>query len=186
MADPSSPKSEPEIDWNRARVMLRARISSLLGRSDPATEDLTQEALVDLLRVVRREGWRGSDGLLTVIARSVVASEIRRRQRYRLRFADWEQHLDKIVELPSGAAHEWDDPLRTLWFLLVEYFRVRKAPCLLIAERYAELEDWKAVAEATGQTHDSVRQQWSRCSRMFREELRRNPGPYQEWLGGDG
>ena len=70
MADPSSPKSEPEIDWNRARVMLRARISSLLGRSDPVTEDLTQEALVDLLRVVRREGWRGSDGLLTVIAQT--------------------------------------------------------------------------------------------------------------------
>lgn len=187
MADHPSPGAEPTIDWVQARALLRSRIARQLGTAhDPQIDDLTQEALIDLLRVVRRDGFRSLDGLATVIARSVVASEIRRRQRYRARFGDWQAHLDDVVELPGASRGEWDDPQQTLWFLLVEYFRSRHAPCLRLAELYATHGDWKQVAQALGRSHDAIRQQWSRCSRAFRDALRRDPGSFQDWAGGDG
>ena len=186
MAESSVPRREREIDWDRARSQLRTRIRTQLGRCEEThLEDLTHEGLIVLLRVARRDGVRNLDGLVVTVARTVAINEIRRIKRRRAHLADWDQSLDQVLKLPSSSPHEWDESLQELWFLVLEFFRVRKAPCHSLAMAYAELGDWKASAERLGLEHDAARQQWSRCARMLRDELRRDPGPFRDWLGGD-
>ena len=186
MAEPSIPRHEHEIDWNRTRASLRVRIRAQLGRCEETElEDLAHEGLVVILRLARREGARNLDRLVSIVARNVAINEIRRRVRRRARVADWDQSLDQILRLPASDFSEWDDSLRELWFLVLEFFRVRKSSCYSLAAAYAELGDWKAVGEKRGLQHDAVRQQWSRCARLFRDELRRDPGPFRDWLAGD-
>jgi hypothetical protein len=186
MAERSIPQREHEIDWNRTRSALRARIHAQLGRCDAAQlDDLAHEGLVVILRLTRRVGARNLDGLIAVVGRNVAINEIRRRTRRRARSADWDQSLHRILRLPSSDLGEWDDSLRELWFLVLEFFRTRKAACYSLAVAYAELGDWKSVGGQLGLQHDAVRQQWARCARLFREELRRDPGPFRDWLAGD-
>src|SRR5262245_51943073 len=187
MAESSIPQREREIDWNRARSFLRTRIRAQLGRCEESQlEDLTHEGLIVLLRLARREGIRNVDGLIASVARTVAINEIRRLKRRRAHLADWDRSLDQILKLPTSNPDEWDDSLQELWFLVLEFFRVRKVQCHALAMAYAELGDWKATAARVGLEHDAARQQWSRCARMFRDELRRDPGPFRDWLGGDG
>ena len=187
MAELPAPRREREIDWNRARSLLRARIRSQLGRCDETQlEDLAHEGLIILLRLARRDGVRNLDGLIVNVARNVAINEIRRLKRRRSRLADWDQSLEQILKLPDSSLHEWDDSLRELWFLVLEFFRMNKAACHTLAMTYAELGDWKAAAERLGLEHDAIRQQWSRCARLFRDELRRDPGRFRDWMGEDG
>ena len=186
MAESSVPRREREIDWNRARSLLRTRIRSQLGRCDEMQlEDLAHEGLVILLRLARGQGFQNLDGLVVNVARNVAINEIRRLKRRRARLVDWDQNLEQILRLPESGLDEWDDSLRELWFLVLEFFRVRKASCHSLATAYAELGDWKAAAARLGLEHDAARQQWSRCARMFRDELRRDPGRFRDWVGGD-
>jgi DNA-directed RNA polymerase specialized sigma24 family protein len=182
----TAPRREREIDWNRARSLLRTRIRSQLGRCDETQlEDLAHEGLIILLRLARRDGVRNLEGLIVNVSRNVAINEIRRLKRRRLRLVDWDQSLEQILELPDSSPDVWDDSLRELWFLVLEFFRVKKAACHGLAMTYAELGDWKSAGERLGLEHDAVRQQWSRCARMFREELRRDPGRFREWMGDD-
>jgi DNA-directed RNA polymerase specialized sigma24 family protein len=178
--------SERPIDWEDARRHLRAAIRLTLGRVAPEDlEDLVGEALIQVLRAVRTQEVHSLSGLIAVIGRTTAIDEIRRRQRETGRRLDWEQHLERIVQLPTSSP-DADDRVQMLWFLMLEYFRTRRAPCGSFALRYAELGDWKAVAEALGMSHDAVRQQWSRCARAFRSELQRNPGAFADWFEADG
>ena len=143
-------------------------------------DDLASDATIELLRTSRCEGVRNLPALIAIIARNVAAGEIRRRGLWRRRFADWEQNSERIFELPSK---EWDDSLQLLWFMLVEHLRATDAPCHGLAIRYAELESWKAVAAELGVTHETVRQRWVRCTARFLDALRKDPGPFEDWLG---
>ena len=181
------PQHERDIDWGSASAQLRTRIRERLGRCDDATlQDLTQEALIHLVREVRHNGARSLTGLIVVIARSTAVNEIRRRKRRRARFADWEELVETVENLPEPERFEDFEEWELIWFLLLEYFRRRRAPCHALAVAFAEKGDWKAVAESVGQSHDAIRQQWSRCTRAFRDALRRDPGPFAEWLKDDG
>jgi hypothetical protein len=184
MGRSSYPSRESEIDWSRSRTLLRTRIHAQLGRCEkPQLEDLAHEALIILMRQARREGVRDLDGLVTLVARSVATNEVRRLKRKRSRLADWDQNLEQILRLPEADTGEWDDSLRELWFLLLEFFRVHHASCHLLAVTYAELGDWKAAGGRLGLEYDAVRQQWSRCAGLFRDELRRDPGQFRDWIG---
>jgi DNA-directed RNA polymerase specialized sigma24 family protein len=163
---------------------MRERIGAQLGTSDPALlDDLTQEGIIQLLRLARREATRNLGGVVTVVARSVAIDEIRRRQRQRVRFQDWENVRGEVERSQSPLTDAGDS--ETLWFLLLEFFRSRKAPCLQLARAYAEQGNWRDVALAVGRGYEAVRQQWARCTKTFRSELRRHPGPFQDWTDGD-
>jgi hypothetical protein len=186
MADlPTTSSADSTIDWVHARALMRERIGLQLGTSDPAVlDDLTQEGVIQLLRLARREPTRNLGGAVTVVARSVAIDEIRRRQRHRARFSDWENARIEVEHASSPLTDSADT--ETLWFLMLEYFRQHKAPCLKLACRYAECGNWRAVADRVGRGYEAVRQQWARCTRVFRDELRRHPGPYHDWTDGDG
>jgi DNA-directed RNA polymerase specialized sigma24 family protein len=184
MADPETPdpKREHHIDWDQTRRQIRDRIQAQVGQDDPAIDDLTQQALIELLRVVRRDGASRLPGLIAVVARTTAIDEIRRRRRSRARSFDWKSSLDRIEGLPDPGENSWSDSAELLWFLLLEFMRERQAPCHDLALRYAEKGDWKTVAEESGKGYDAIRQQWSRCVRAFRKALRRDPGPFKDWL----
>jgi hypothetical protein len=184
MADSSLPRRSPEIDWGRSRALLSTQIRAQLGRCDEMLlGDLAHEGLIILLRLARREGVDDLDRQVKTVARSVATNEIRRRKRRRSRRADWDQNLEHIVRLPESETGEWDDSLRELWFLLLEFFRVHHASCHSLAMTYAELGDWKAAGERLGLGFEAVRRQWSSCAGLFRAELRRDPGQFRDWVG---
>src|SRR5204862_2755988 len=124
--------TEQTIDWDDARRRLSAGIAYHLGRSSPQDlEDLTSEGLIQLLRVIRQEGVRNVSGLITVIARTTAIDEIRHRQRETVRHAEIESPM-------AGLGDSGTDRTSTLWFVMIEFFRTRKAPCHTLALRFAE------------------------------------------------
>ena len=183
-----SPPTAPQdisIDWVHVRTLMRERIGAQLGMCDPGVlDDLTQEGVIQFLRLTRRETPRNLGGVVTVVAKTVAIDEIRRRQRQRLRFVDWEKSQAEIEHASSPLTDAADTD--TLWFLMMEYFRGRKAPCAELASCYAEHGNWRSVADAVGRGYEAVRQQWARCTKAFRDDLRRHPGPFQDWTDGDG
>ena len=72
---PTGRSTKRDIDWGSASAQLRTRIRDRLGRCDDATlQDLTQEALIHLVREVRHNGARSLTGLIVVIARSTAVN----------------------------------------------------------------------------------------------------------------
>ena len=174
---PPNPPPEHVIDWRDARRRMKGVIQHHLDRvSAEDLEDLASQALVDLLRAHRADGpIRNLSGLIQVIGRTTAIDEIRRRKRERARGPLQTLDPTKLPELP---ADEWDDRFETLWFLMLEFFRVHKSSCRDLALSYAELGDWNAVANAQGRGCDAVRKQWSRCTTLFRDELKRNSADF--------
>lgn len=178
MADSGTPdpKREHDIDWAWARARIRERLSHLLGREDPALDDLTHEAAISLLRAVRRNGTTSLEGLIAVIAKGTAADEIRRRKRERPRLSEWEVEL---VSLEGGAHPDSPDgspDTDLLWFFLIEYLRTHDSHGHVLALAFADLGSWPRVAESLGQSPAATRQQWSRSVRRFKQSLRRDPG----------
>jgi len=162
--------SEVEIHWDEAADFVRRRLRLVL-RAAPADtiDDLVQESLVRLLRVVRREPVENVEALMTEIARRTAVDWLRRRTR-------WNALIDPAS--PPGdladrvaAPVEGGDPLERLRFVVVEFFAVGESGCRELA-----------VAHARGRSHDAVRKQWSRCLRLLREAAREERSPLMEWM----
>jgi hypothetical protein len=72
---------DPQFDWAQARGFLSRRLARKLFREDHATlDDLTQEALVRVLRAARRETVLNLEGLMETIAERTVADFLRSRR----------------------------------------------------------------------------------------------------------
>jgi RNA polymerase sigma factor (sigma-70 family) len=177
------PPPEDGLPWEYARKFLRERIAAQLRPLDePSLDDLTQEALVRLLRVVRREETSRLEGLMHEIARRTCIDLIRRRRR-------WAQVLRPMPEGElaepnsiAGDGRALGDPIERIRFTVMEYFRVNDVPCREVAEAYFEGQDWLAVATRMGRSHAAIRKQWSRCVQRLREAARLNPGWLADWL----
>ncbi len=179
--DPMAP-AEPPFDWEEARRFLRERIAAQLRPLDGAAlDDLTQEALVRLLRAVRRQEATNPNGLMYEVARRTCIDLIRRRRR-------WAQIVRPMRDSDAPAAPgPFDgaglgDPVERIRFTVLEYFRVHDAPCREAAENYFAGMDWQSVAARLGKSHAAIRKQWSRCVQRLREAARKNPGWFAEWL----
>jgi DNA-directed RNA polymerase specialized sigma24 family protein len=179
--EPPSAASEAEIQWDEASAFLRRR----LGYEVPASsrgqiDDLVQECLVRLLRVVRREPVENLEALMTEIARRTAIDCMRRRTRWK---AIVEPEGPGFAELPDprARADEIGDPVERLHFVVLEFFTIREAPCRDLAAAFFTEQDWKAVAAARGRSHDAVRKQWSRCLGILRDAAREDPALLMEW-----
>ena len=179
------PVSESEVDWESARAFLRRRLRDQLRGTDASTiEDLTQEALVRLLRALRREGARHLAGLMSEIARRTATDHIRSKVRWR--------HVRERLEQESGwdgspqALHELGDPLANLRFVVLEFFRSGAAPCADLARLYFEEQTWQLVALRRGTSHAAIRKQWSRCLEQLRTAAARDPELLWRTLGPSG
>lgn len=172
-----------EIDWHEAQCFLRERIAAELHRDDrDVLEDLTQQSLVRLVRAVRRAPPENLRGLMHAIARRTCIDHARARERWRLLVTNaGDSDLDPEA-LSAADTDPLGDPADRLRFIVMEFFRTRRAACLELAGPYFEGLDWQAVAVRLGRSHAAVRQQWSRCVRHLRDAARQDPGWLRDWL----
>lgn len=177
---PLTAERENQIPWTEARTFLRECIATRHRPRDAATlEDLTQEALVRLLRVIRREEVANMNGLMYEIARRTWIDHIRREKRVRVLIERAERDGESIRSPHDG---DFGDPLERLRFMILEYFRTNRAPCHAIALVYFEGQDWKTVAGRMGRPYSAIRKQWSRCIQVLRDALGSNPSWLSDWL----
>jgi RNA polymerase sigma factor (sigma-70 family) len=181
---PLTDERENQIPWAEARTFLRECIATRHRPRDAATlEDLTQEALVRLLRVIRREEVANMNGLMYEIARRTWIDHIRREKRGGLLLQRAQRDMESAASPQDG---DFGDPLERLRFTILEYFRASRAPCHAIALVFFEGQDWKTVAARMGRPYTAIRKQWSRCIQVLRDALGSNPGWLSAWLGEGG
>jgi len=178
MASTPRPPHEDELralDWQALRASahrrLRARMS---GFSSQDLEDAVQDVAERMVEFVRRRGRPDApEGLLVSIVRGVAADAIARRQRDRtIHVPDDGNRLEQFAADP-----EEDDVLeeyRRIVFHVREYFRLKRAGCVPLAEAKSRGESLKTYAEREGVSYDQVRQAWSRCVKLIHDAIHRN------------
>ena len=172
---------ETEIAWDEAAVFLRRRLNVHLSPSGrEAIDDLVQEALIRLLRVVRREPIENLEALMTEIARRAAIDWLRRRTRWNAIVDPTGASFEEVAD-PRVPGDDLGDPLDRLSFVVVEFFAARESGCRDLATAYFAERDWKAVAEARGRSHDAVRKQWSRCLELLRAAARSDRESLMDW-----
>jgi len=171
---PDPPRPHDDLDWealrDRARRRLRARLSGF-GATD--LEDAVQDVAQRVVEFMRRHGPPDSiDALLLSIVRAVAADAIRRRQRDRaVRTGEVTTWLDD----PSvdGDEREVLEEYVAIVYQVREYFRLRRAGCLPLAEAKSRGESLKEFAARERTSYDLVRQAWSRCVKLIHDAMRR-------------
>src|SRR5262249_43586051 len=134
---PPSVRLEAEVDWTEARRFIQSVIRHQLGHADPARiEDLTQEALVHLLRALRREGARNLEGLMTVIARRTAIDAIRTRVRWDPLVRPLDDERDDPPDPTTIHPEAFGDPDERIRFTVLQFFEGRSPGCRLLAEAF--------------------------------------------------
>jgi RNA polymerase sigma factor (sigma-70 family) len=151
--------------------LARNQIRSRLGSADPHDlDDLSQEAMIRLLRFTRREAPESLEALARSIADRVSIDFIRRRSRWRLVLNENVDlaELDELI--PAVSVEHWGDPSERVGRVLTRCFQ--GAPeCFRLAEKFLANVTWSVVAEELGQSHAAVRQRWKRCLDSVRKDL---------------
>ena len=173
--------NELEIDWDEVTAFVRRRLRlELRGAAADVVDDLVQESMVRLLRVVRRERVENVEALMTEIARRTATDWLRRRIRWKVLIDPVLSPEDLPVAAPPGS--DLGDPMERLRFVVVEFFGAGESSCRELAIAYFAEQDWKQVAANSGRSHMAVRKQWSRCLGLLREAAQREGGPLLEWM----
>lgn len=170
------PAEELHIDWRKAEQFLRARLRGQVDHLQPAdVNDLVQEALVRLLRAVRREPARELEALMHVIARRTAVDLIRRRQRWRLVFQQSDETSREAAAPTRDVLADAADPVDRVRFVVLEFFRSHKASCCELALAYFQTKQWNTVAAELGKTPLAIRRRWSRCVDLLRKQAAEDP-----------
>ena len=177
---PSIPPSPDDsefagLDWDALRASAARRLRARLGGFGPQDlEDAVQEVLERFLGFTRRHGPPHTpEGLLFRLVRIVAANAIARRQRERA----IEQGVVPIWRDPSGTDTGDDEILeeyQRVVFHVREYFRLKRAGCVKLADVKSRGESLKDHAAHAGISYDEVRQAWSRCVRLIHDAMRAN------------
>ena len=176
------PGGEEEVRWEQAREFLRLRLSRSLDRADPETvQDLTQEALLRLLRTLRRERARNLEALMTEIARRTYVDFIRRRRVRSAHFVPLDDASEAVADPGARPSDEIGDPVQRVRFIVLQFFRTRRAKCLALARGFFSGRDWASLADDSGLSHDATRQQWSRCLELLRRHATSDTGLLRAW-----
>lgn len=161
------------IDWTYCRTFVNEYVARLIGRVADASdvEDVTSEALVSVLRVVRRSGVQNLDALLT------HAANLRSRDWWRRHYAG--KKLSDIDDVPpTMLGTEPFDGCRQLdlvRFAILEFFERHGTSCIDLARAFFDEQDWAVVAQKTRRSHAAVRKQWSRCIEVLRQAIVAEP-----------
>lgn len=170
-----------EHDWDQVRRTLSRMLSRKLFREDHATlDDLTQEALVRLLRAARRDTILNIDGLMETIAQRTVVDFLRSRRIWDTQDIDVNEDPDNL-RLPKTFLDEWPPSCERVEFAVLEFFESKNSGCLELAHHYFAERNWLEVARTLGRPHAAIRQQWTRCVELLRKTARSDAGFGWEW-----
>jgi DNA-directed RNA polymerase specialized sigma24 family protein len=174
MGDPPQDPSDSValgVDWDAVSSSARRGLAARMGgfRTEDI-EDSVQDACTAYFLFVRRNGAppHSPESLLFKIVRGIAANAIRRRQRERAALSNPELG----ASLYSTDERNLFEALETTVFLLREYFLLKKAACAELADLRARDGSLKDHANAKGISHDTTRQDWSRCAKLIRDAVR--------------
>lgn len=165
------------IDWTAATRTMRRMIAARTYRCDAATiDDLTQEALVRLDRVARKEEIRELEAMMHHVARLTVLDHISRMRRRRT-----EVDLVNAEGLDNGAART-AALTRAVATLLRFFEQEGLARCAELARALHAGVEWAEVAASHARTPEAVRKEWSRCAAAARQAIGSAGGLLSEWM----
>jgi DNA-directed RNA polymerase specialized sigma24 family protein len=162
------------LDLGALRSLALRRLRARLGGFEPAEiENAAQEAMLGFTEAVRRSGIeRSPEGLVVQIARNVAADMIKGRQRERALFRVYDRETWRGQ---SGFEddEEVSEHIQRTAFFLIEYWKLKRARCLPLADVKKLGKSLKEYAHDHGLSYDQVRQEWSRCARLVVDAVRR-------------
>src|SRR5258705_6621502 len=165
------------IDWAAATRTMRRMIAARTYQCDAATiDDLTQEALVRLARVARKEEIRELEAMMHHVARLTVLDHITRMRRRRPQV-----ELDDAVGLDDGATRA-AAMVRAVATLLRFFEQEGLARCAELARAFLAGVDWAEVAATRTRTPEAVRKEWSRCAAAARQAIGSAGGLLSGWM----
>lgn len=172
---PAAPAPVRLPDWADVRAFVRRRVrhtAPSLGDDD--VDEVTQEALVRLLRAVERTPIRNAEALMNEVARRTAIDHLRSRTRWSRLLSPWDGVGPPEDTLPVQAPV--GDPIERLRFVVLEFFVANEAPCAELARQHFAGWRWDEIAERTQRSAAAVRKQWSRCMQVLRERFAAGPG----------
>jgi DNA-directed RNA polymerase specialized sigma24 family protein len=162
------------LDLNALRSLALRRLRGRLGGFEAAEiENAGQDVMLGFTESVRRRGIeRSAEGLVVQIVRNVAADMIKERQRERAGVRAYEREADE------GSAgfqdeEELSERIRRTAFFLIEYWKLKRAPCIPLADVKKLGKSLKEYAHEHGLSYDKVRQDWSRCARLVLDAIRK-------------
>jgi len=106
------------------------------------------------------------------IARNVAADMIKARQRERAGVLAYERETSQRAS-GSDEAEEFSERTSRTAFFLIEYWKLKRARCLPLADVKRLGKPLKEYAYQHGLSYEKVRQDWSRCVRLLLDAIRR-------------
>jgi RNA polymerase sigma factor (sigma-70 family) len=171
--------SEPP-DWNRLTSLAGRCIGHVLpGSNDELIEDLSQEAMVRVMRALRATQARNIEALTSEIARRTAIDHLRSRRRWEALVGPWTEEAEETAGPPRHGPP--GDPLERARFAILGLFERERSACLELAQQYFSDQSWSEVSERLGRTTDALRKQWSRCVAALRKAVRTDPDRLWRW-----
>ena len=170
-------------DWEALRLLAMQRIRAQVRSVSAAVlEDLTQELLVTLFRLSRRERLVHPEALVGTLAHRVCVDHVRRGRGPAGRLDPVPDSGSALGPLASGPLRAAPvDLLELLRFLVLEHLREQDASCQELASMFYAEQSWSSVAEQLGIRHHTVIKRWSRCTVRVRKLVSTQQGPVWEW-----
>ena len=152
------------------------------GSNDELIEDLSQEAMVRVMRAVRLAPARNLEALTSEIARRTAIDHLRSRRRWDALVTPWTPEADEAEET-SESSHPGPrgDPLERARFAVMGLFEKEHSGCLELARWYFRDVSWSEVSDQLGRTPEALRKQWSRCIAALRRAVRTDPDCLWRW-----
>lgn len=160
------------VDWNAVRASARRGLAPRMkGFTAEDLEDAIQDVSEGYLEFIRRSGApRTPEGLLLTIVRAVAAGSVNRKKTERRAHENPELRARLYTDDDSERAAL--EAYVTTCFLMREYLRLKRAPCVVLADLKARNGSLKEHARTSGLSYDKVRQDWSRCAKVVRDAVR--------------
>jgi DNA-directed RNA polymerase specialized sigma24 family protein len=172
-----SPRFEADgIDYREARErMSRVIADTARGILREQLEDVTHEALVGLVRAIRRQKPESLEALQVVIAKRAAIDWIREQKRERLLVPS-----DGLVDRIAG--RDLAQETQHMFWVVREYFLQSADDCVPLFDARFEGHEFDELARAASRTSAAMRKQWSRCCEKAREALLAEGGALADWV----
>jgi hypothetical protein len=175
------PPSDPReleiaaIDWAAVRASARRRLRARMGGfSGEEVDDAVEDVVERYVRFIRQSGPPHTpEGFLFELVRCVAANNILRRQRERLletgAVPTWVRPLDGVPDEDEVMAE-----YARIMFQVKEYFQLKKAGCVELANVKSRGESLKAHAAKLGCSYFKLSKDWERCKKLILAAMRAN------------